>query len=81
MNDILYPRGKGIYGIRSFRIYDRWGQQIFEQRNFLANEPNKGWNGTFKGKLLDPNVFVYTLEVVCENNQVLLFKGNITLVR
>ncbi|MGV3766592.1 MAG: PKD domain-containing protein [Chitinophagaceae bacterium] len=81
MNDILYPRGKGIYGIRSFRIFDRWGQQVFEQRNFLANEANKGWNGTFKGKLLDPNVFVYTLEVVCENNQVLLFKGNITLVR
>jgi gliding motility-associated-like protein len=81
INDVFYPRGKGIYGIKMFRIFNRWGELIFEQGNTQANDVTKGWNGTYKGKLASQDVYVYTIDVVCENNQVFSFKGNIALIR
>lgn len=80
-NDVFYPRGKGIYGIKSFRIFNRWGELIFEQGNIQANDITRGWNGTYKGKLASQDVYVYTIDVVCENNQVFSFKGNVALIR
>ncbi|HYF30311.1 MAG TPA: PKD domain-containing protein [Chitinophagaceae bacterium] len=81
MNDVFYPRGKGIYGVKSFRVFNRWGEMVFEQGNFQTNDITKGWNGTYKGKLASQDVYVYTIDVVCENNQVFSFKGNIALIR
>jgi hypothetical protein len=54
---------------------------IFERINFNANDASAGWDGTYKGQKLSPDVFVYTCEVVCENNEVLLFKGDVTLIQ
>jgi gliding motility-associated-like protein len=80
-NDRFYPRGTGIGIIRSLRIYNRWGELVFENVNFKANDPNAGWDGTYKGQKLSPDVFVYTCDVVCDNNQLLLFKGDVTLIQ
>jgi gliding motility-associated-like protein len=81
VNDVFYPRGKGIHGVKSFRIFNRWGEVVFEQGNIQVNDISKGWNGTFKGKLASQDVYVYTIDVMCENNQVFSFKGNIVLIR
>ncbi|HEX6913818.1 MAG TPA: PKD domain-containing protein, partial [Chitinophagaceae bacterium] len=81
MNDIFYPRGKGVSTIRSMRIFNRWGDIVFEKNNFSANDPDAGWNGMFKGSILTPDVFVYTVDVICENSTVFTLKGNVTLVR
>ena len=80
-NDIFYPRGSGVFAVRSIRIFNRWGEVVFEKANFNANDASSGWDGTFKGKKLSPDVFVYALEVVCSNNQTLVFKGNIALIK
>jgi gliding motility-associated-like protein len=81
VNDIFYPRGSGVFSIKNLRIFNRWGEVVFEKANFNANDASAGWDGTFKGKKLSPDVFVYTLEVVCANNQPLVFKGNVALIR
>ena len=81
MNDMFYPRGKGIFTIKSMKIYSRWGEVIFERNDFNANDESKGWDGTFNGRKLSSDVFVYTVDVVCENNTVLTFKGNIALIK
>lgn len=80
-NDVFYPRGKGIHGIKMFRVFNRWGEVVFEQGNIQANDSSKGWNGTYKGKMASQDVYVYTIDIVCENNQVYSFKGNIALIR
>ena len=80
-NDVFYPRGSGVFAIRSLRIFNRWGEVVFEKANFNANDASAGWDGTFKGKKLSPDVFVYALEVVCSNNQTLVFKGNVALIK
>jgi gliding motility-associated-like protein len=81
MNDVFYPRGTGIFSIKSFRIFNRWGELVFEQYDFQANDASKGWNGAYKGKVLTPDIFVYTIEILCENKQTLTYKGNIALIR
>lgn len=80
-NDVFYPRGSGVFAVRSLRIFNRWGEIVFEKANFNANDVSAGWDGTYKGKKLSPDVFVYALEVVCSNNQTLVFKGNVALIK
>ncbi len=81
MNDMFYPRGKGIFNIKSFRIFNRWGQLVFERFNVPPNNANEGWNGMLNGKELSSDVYVYIIEMQCDNNLVVPFKGNITLIR
>ncbi len=80
-NDIFYPRGSGLFTIKSFRIFNRWGEVVYEKANFNANDAAAGWDGTHKGRKLNADVFVYTIDILCENNTVLTYKGNIALIQ
>jgi gliding motility-associated-like protein len=81
MNDVFYPRGKGLFKVRSMKIFNRWGETIFSKTEFTANDASAGWNGTFNSKQLSSDVYVYTIEVVCDNNTTIPLKGNVTLLR
>lgn len=80
-NDRFYPRGKGIRLIKQFRIYDRWGEMIFERKNIDANDYNNAWDGTFNGKELSPDVYVYTIDGVCDTGEEFSWQGDISLIR
>ena len=80
-NDRFYPRGTGISSIKSLKVFNRWGEMVFSRKNFNANDAAAGWDGKLKGTGLSPDVFVYTCEVVCLNNEVLLYRGDVTLLR
>ncbi len=80
-NDIFYPRGSGLFTIKTLRIFSRWGEVMYEKNNFKANDASAGWNGTFKGALLTPDVYVYTVDVICDNSTVLTLKGNVALIQ
>ena len=74
-NDKLYVRGQYIYEF-VFRVYDRWGELVWE-----TTKIDEGWDGTFRGKLLDPDVYDYYLKVTCVGGLQNIIKGNITLIR
>jgi gliding motility-associated-like protein len=78
---VFYPRGKGIARIKSMRIFNRWGELMYERKDFGANDPSAGWDGTYKGVLLTPDVYVYLIDVMCDNNVIFNLKGNVTLLR
>jgi gliding motility-associated-like protein len=80
-NEVFYPKGTGLFRIKSMRVFNRWGEVVFEKKEFAANDPSVGWNGTFKGKTASPDVYIYTMEILCENNTVIPVKGNVTLLR
>ncbi|UEG49802.1 PKD domain-containing protein [Ferruginibacter lapsinanis] len=80
-NDVYYPRGTGIFSIKTLRIFGRWGELVYERSNFKANDATAAWDGTYKGIKLTPDVYVYTMDVLCENNEVIPFKGNIALIQ
>lgn len=83
VNDIFAPRGTGLTRVNSMRIFNRWGEMVYERMNFMANDrtPTGGWDGTFKGKPASADVYVYILEFVCENAAIIPVKGNVALVR
>lgn len=82
VNDILMVRGKGVAMVKSFRIFNRFGQVVFERQNFSANDPTAGWNGKINGVAASADVYVYTAEVQCTWGGVYFtYKGNVTLFR
>lgn len=80
MNDVFYPRGKGIERIRSMIIYNRWGERVFEKREFPVNDPTAGWDGRLNGKKANSDVYTYFIEIICENNLLIPYKGNVSLI-
>ncbi|MDP4807287.1 MAG: gliding motility-associated C-terminal domain-containing protein [Crocinitomicaceae bacterium] len=74
-NDKLYVRGPFIESF-IFRVYDRWGELVWETTNLT-----EGWDGTFRGKLLDPDVYDYYLQATCVGGLENIIKGNVTLIR
>lgn len=81
VNDMFYPRGKGVYTIKSFRIFNRWGEMVFEKTNFQANDASAGWDGNYKGAKQPSDAYVYSLEIMCDNSTTVPAKGSITLLR
>lgn len=81
VNDRFFPQGKGISEVKRFSVYNRWGQLVFDAENVPLNDPNYGWDGTFKVEPLKPDVFVYIVRAVCENGQPIELKGDISLIR
>lgn len=75
--------GNDVARVRRFGIYNRWGEQIFEKRDFLpSGDPRSdGWDGRFRGQLLTPDVFVGVAEVEFKDGSVEVFEGSVTLVR
>lgn len=74
-NDILFVRGRNISEMH-FVVFNRWGEKVFE-----TTDQKTGWDGTFKGKDVDPAVFVYHLTVKCGDGQEYFKKGNVTVIR
>lgn len=83
LNDYFQPNvGAGVQNINSMRIFDRWGELLFERTGAYLPDPldTSGWNGRFKGKRVNPGVYVYLIEVQFVDGQVLLYRGDVTLL-
>ncbi|TAD85524.1 MAG: PKD domain-containing protein [Bacteroidetes bacterium] len=80
-NDYFLPRGKGLSSIKSMKIFSRWGEVMFERKDFGVNNERLGWDGTYRGQLLTPDVYVYLIEVICDNSVTMTLKGNVTLLK
>jgi len=63
-------------GQYSFMIYSRWGQLIYK-----TNDPNRGWNGYFRGRLCDEGVYMYRIEGRYKTGQTFTKIGDLLLMR
>lgn len=61
---------------RFFRIYNRWGQLVFD----LTSDP-RGWDGTVKGKPQSSQTFVWLAEGIGVDNRIYRQKGTCVLIR
>ncbi len=76
-NDILYVRSTAISQIAIFRVYNRWGEMVFQGESL-----DDGWDGTYNGKPVNPGVYVYYVEAPCPfDGNPLVTKGNVTVIR
>lgn len=62
-------------------IFDRWGNQVFARDHFSANEISYGWDGTFRGQLVLPGVYVWSAQVLFRDGTVQNFRGDVSVLR
>ena len=82
VNDRFFVSGKGISQITNFSVFNRWGELVFQAHNIPANSPGFGWDGTFKGYVLEPDVFIYVVDALCELGTTSFhYQGDISIVK
>jgi len=81
-NDTFLPLGgTDLVLIRTLRIFSRGGQLVYEQNDIAPNNLARGWDGTFRGELLNPGVFVYAAEMEFYDGRVAVIGGDVVLMR
>lgn len=73
--------GEDAVNIRLFRIFDRWGNMVYENANFKPNDPAFGWDGALDGMPMDPAVFVFYAEVEFSDGTIEVAEGDLMLMR
>ncbi len=81
-NDFLTVyTGPTVANIRTFQVFDRWGELVYSLNDFQPNSQDLGWDGYFNGKPMNSAVFVYFLEAEFIDGHIEKFTGDVTLVR
>lgn len=75
-NDVVRPIAVGMREIEYFRIYNRWGELIFE-----TGTKGAGWDGTVGGKPQQSDVFVWLVKATDYTGSPYFAKGTVTLIR
>ncbi|MEP7377719.1 MAG: T9SS type B sorting domain-containing protein, partial [Chitinophagaceae bacterium] len=75
-NDKLYPISVCIRELKYFRVFNRWGQLVFQ-----TNIPGQGWDGIFNGIPQVMDTYTWTLEATGEDGKYFKRVGNSVLVR
>lgn len=73
--------GPAVSGFDLLRVYDRWGNLMYEGRNLPLQGDNVGWNGLFKGTEVNPGVFTWVADITFIDNQTITYSGDITLLK
>ncbi len=82
INDIFQVyAGVGVQEILLLRVFDRWGELVYETENISPFDGKTGWDGTFKGQEMNPAVFVYYSEVLFVDNETKEYAGDVTLLK
>lgn len=80
VNDYLFAYSPILINIKSFDVYDRWGNIIYHRENLSPDAVTSGWDGTSNGKKLNPGVYPYIITVQYENGEIKQHAGNVTLL-
>jgi gliding motility-associated-like protein len=83
VNDLflIFAREGYVANVRSFLVFDRWGDLVHEYYDFIPGDPAHGWDGFFRGQRMNSAVFAYFAIVEIIDGEEILFEGDVTLVR
>ena len=76
INDEAKIGGKNFRELLEFNVYNRWGQLIFS-----TDDINKGWDGTFNGRLQTPEVYIYKIRAISNDGEIVSTEGYLNLIR
>lgn len=76
LNDFLKPISVGMKEFKFFRVYNRWGQLVFDLKS-----DSRGWDGNLKGKPQPTQTFVWMAEGIGVDNRIYRQKGTCVLIR
>ncbi len=75
VNDILIVKGFGFADMQ-FLVFNRWGELVFQ-----TDDPRIGWDGSYRGREQEMEVYVYVLQGNFADGNTFDLKGNVTLLR
>jgi gliding motility-associated-like protein len=75
-NDILKPIPVGVTRLLFFRVFDRFGQMIYNTTNM-----GDGWNGQYMGRDQNSGTYVWAVQGLAYTGKVITKKGTVTLLR
>ena len=75
-DDRLKPFMIGIKELVYFKIFNRWGELVFETKNIT-----EGWDGRYKGNPVQSHTLVWMLQGIGADNKVYNAKGSTVLIR
>ncbi len=75
-NDFFNVVAKGQIEIVEFRVYNRWGQLVYDNE-----DPNRGWDGKHNGNPAPADVYVYYIVIRYPDGQEFTERGDVTLIR
>ncbi|GAB3515486.1 PKD domain-containing protein [Emticicia fontis] len=65
----------------SLRVFDRWGEVVYDGVDLKPNTHNEGWDGTFKEKEMPVGTYPYQTKVRFADDSTRTFTGVIKLIR
>lgn len=75
-NDVVTVEGWGVKELIEFRIFNRWGEELF-----LSTDMEIGWDGTYKGVLQNNDVYAYKIKALTWRDEEKTMEGYINLMR
>ena len=81
LNDFFYLQSPGTIDIEYFRIFDRWGNQLFESINSVTNMPDAGWNGLYKNENAIAGVYTWAASIKFLDGVQTDLSGSVTIIR
>ncbi len=75
-NDLFGVVNMSVQKIIEFRVFNRWGQEIFS-----TTDSRQGWDGTWKGVPQQTGSYNYIIRVSYPDGITDTFKGSVTLIR
>ena len=77
----IFAKDGMVNQIVTLEIYNRWGETVYQRKNFVPNDPSLGWDGFFDRQRMKPAVFVYRAEVEMIDGRNIQIQGDFTLMR
>lgn len=76
INDIIKVDGWGIQELIEFRIFNRWGVEVF-----YTTDISEGWDGYYNGKLQNVDTYSYIIKARMWDENITTIQGTFTLLR
>ncbi len=73
--------GANVLEIERMQIYDRWGDLVFDGKNFPPNDPNIGWDGRERGEAVPSAVYIYLIRARLVDDSEVVLSGDVTVLR
>lgn len=82
INDVFTIMGsQDLVSVRSLKIFNRWGNVVFEGKDLTGNDTGQGWNGQTSRGMAPEGVYIFTAYIVYDDGKERLTSGSITLIR
>ncbi len=77
MNDRCYPITTGIRSLTYFKIFNRWGNLVFQTNDAT---PQNGWDGKYNGKIQPAGTYQWVAEAVDGGGNIIKRTGSVLLI-